>query len=125
MTNFTTTITAAPNLNTTLGIHTDVFLGQNQIRRNVGHNVTTYLGSFVNDQFMEVGVGATLTQTFAPLAAMILQVSATVTVQVTVNSVVTQLAVSKLLVLDSAVTQLSITNQGAVDVQAHLSYATA
>lgn len=125
MTNFlATAITTPTSLNNTLSIETDIYLGRNQIRRNVGHNVAVYMGATTNDQLMDITPLVDYTATFqTPTQVLVLRVSAPVTVTVTIGGITRVLPVNRVLVLDSPVTALTIHNGGSVVAQAQLSYA--
>lgn len=125
MNNFVvTSLSSSPNLTNTLSINTDVYLGQNQIRRNVGHNVSVYTGTITNDQYVDLQPTDTYRLTFQTTTKIVvLRTNNPVVISFVVAGVTRVLTVTRLLILDSAMSELTITNNGTVTAQFQISYA--
>jgi len=124
MTNFVITELQNPQLNQALTVAADIYLGQNQIRRNVGHTISYYSGAVVNDQYVEIAAAAALTIVVPQTKMLVIQVSGPVQVTMTVGTTELTLPVTKLMMIDSGVVgNVIFTNAGAQLVQAHISYA--
>ncbi len=117
------TVTVQP-VNTSLTVEMQTYLGNNQIRRNLGGTVSAYFAGTVKDNYTLLSPSGASTELFpSPTKLIVLNVNGPVTVTVVVNAVSLVLPVTKTLVLDTPVSSITMLNSGATDVQAHLAYA--
>jgi hypothetical protein len=100
---------------TTLSFDTVVYLGQSQIRRNIGRSTSLYIGKSVVDRVAELSVNQTLTLTeTGPVSALYVQTDSPLTVRLTSTDpvpVVTTIKVSQLLVVDHLSATVEILNE--------------
>lgn len=114
-----TTVPTPPR--TTFSIDTQVYLGQNQIRRNTGRNTTLYVGDTTVDRFIMIPATEIYTiQESLPIGGMILVSQGPITV--TIDDTIV-LPIQKLLVLDmQTMRKIQMENASAEDVEVHISY---
>lgn len=114
-----TTVPTPPR--TTFSIDTQVYLGQNQIRRNTGRNTTLYVGDTTVDRFIMVPAADSYTvQENLPIGGLILVTPGPITV--TLDDLIV-LPIQKLLVLDTqTIRKIHLENLTGDDIELHLSY---
>ena len=106
---------------TTMSFDTQVYVGQNKIRRNVGTYTSMYVGTSVTDRILDLAPAALVTIT-EPMTAVVIKTSQPITVTLDATNI---LYVNSFLALDSAIlTSLKIQNNAAntLNASVHLTY---
>jgi hypothetical protein len=111
-------INAPPS--TTLSIDTQVYVGQNKIRRNVGTYTSLFIGTNVTDRVLKLAPGAVL-NLLEPITTLVLRTDQPI--ELLINGTIS-LEIKSTLVLDQAITSLTLTAKAdnANDANAHLTY---
>lgn len=113
---------ADPNLDVSLTLNTNLFLGNNNVRRIINTGATFYSGSASNDTTLQLAPAtidgitglpvatSSVLDLESPTVACMIMTMRPVVVKVTVNGVVSSLPVTRLLTLDCPVTKLEFLN---------------
>lgn len=120
------TLSGVSPAETSLSIDATVWLGQNKVRRVGAKTANVFLGDNNNAQNLTLGAGSTGAPTMlntafsSPTSMMVLTVSSPIQVYLTIGVSTLQMTVNQLLMIDSGVAALVLSNSSAAPVYAQL-----